>query len=501
MPKKTVRRQVRPQAKRPSLSPSRPPKQPPTVQGSVSASAELDELRRLREENARLRAERTPSSVMAPPLEQFVSKELSEDVRGERESFAEQLPVPGRDAPTFNLVNDFLSFGVTPWADTMVPAYLLDKNYRIVDWNLAFSLAFDRTMEGRRGLSVLEWVYFLDNYEESLKKASKDFGDPLNLPRLHVETIEYTSPRYGKIRAKKRAYQMPKEDGEMLGWLVTLEVSFADFATTLRFKRDLFATVRYDMVWSEYALSYDRVLLASNAYRELLDHILGEKVPPGGEGKLAPIRTGSRTLDLGAGTGNLSCSLAKQQRRHVIFALENNRIMLDMLRDKCESHLRSDDKGPGILSIKQDVNSLFGLPDGAFDYAILNNVAYALEDPLPCFRQVFKALKPNGEIRISGPQKKTDLKKLFARIDADLRASERMAELGEDFQRVWDINQTVLSPSLYRWTVNDMKQLLQSAGFGEFVYTSDSAYSGQAMIVVARKQRSARPQLARGAAQ
>ena len=40
----------------------------------------------------------------------------------------------------------------------MSPMYLLDEGFRIVDWNFAFSLAFDRSMEGRRGLSVREWA-------------------------------------------------------------------------------------------------------------------------------------------------------------------------------------------------------------------------------------------------------------------------------------------------------------------------------------------------------
>jgi len=466
---------------------SEPQKGDSHSEATVSEATVQAELSELRAEIARLKSIQDRSSIVITPAPEFASKELSSDLREERKSFADSLAIPGRDAPTFNLVNDFLSFGVTPWADPLVPVYLLDKNYRIVDWNLAFSLAFDRTMEGRRGLSVLEWVYFLDNYEESLKTAAKDFADPEQLPRLHVETIEYTSLRYGKVFATKRAYQMPKDDGTLLGWLVTLDTRYADLKTTLRFRRDLFATLRHDLTWSEYALSYDRVLLATNTYRKLLASIVGDQIPSEGIGNLTPLRSGSRILDLGAGTGNVANMLAKQGRRHVIFALENNRIMLDLLRDKCDPYLRSDDEGPGILPIKQDVNALFGIPDRTFDYAILNNVAYTLDDPLPCFRQVREALKPNGEIRISGPQKKTDLEVLFARISDDLKASGQMAELADDFQRVWDINQTVLRSILFRWTVEDMRDLLRSAGFSKIVYSTDSAYAGQAMIVVATR--------------
>ncbi len=452
-----------------------------------SDDATMDELRRLREEVASLRSLQGSLPIATAPCDAPVAKELSPEVLDQRERFAKKVAVPGRNAPSFNLVNDFLTLGVIPWADPLVPAYLLDKHYRIVDWNLALSLAYDRTMEGRRGLSVLEWVYFWDNYEQSLKQAAKDFADPNNLPRLHVETVEYTSPRFGKIQAIKRAYQLPKDDGEMLGWLVTMETTFADETALLNFRRDLFATIRQDMTWSEYALSYDRVLCSSETYQSLLAHITGERVTPGGNGKLTEIAPGSRVLDLGAGTGNLAWRLASQEQDYTIFALENNRIMLDLLRSKCDKYLRSDDGSPGILAIKQDVNTLFGIPDGTFDYAFLNNVAYSLEDPVPCFRQVRRALKRNGEIRVSGPQKKTDLELLFAKIADDLKVTGRMTELQDDFHRVWNINRAVLSSSLYRWTVDDMTDLLKSAGFKNFVYSTDSAYAGQAMIVAARK--------------
>jgi SAM-dependent methyltransferase len=451
----------------------------------------LEELRRLREENEELlrrsnRQEQPPAP--AAPSAAVEAKALPEDVLSERQEFAENLALPGRDAPVFNLVNDFLTIGSTPWADPLVPAYLLDKNYRIVDWNHAFGMAFDHTMDGRRGLSVLEWVYFLDNYEVVLKNAEAAFADETRLPRLHVEPIEYRSQRYNtKVAATKRAYQIPAEDETVLGWLVTLEVRFDDPSIMRRYKRDLFETLRHDLTWSEYALSYDRVLTSSKVYLDLIDHIIGEAVPRGGMGELKPMRSGSRVLDLGAGSGNAALRLAKQGRQHLIFAVENNRPMLDLLRDKCQALLRSDDKAPGILAIKQDINTLFGLPENSFDYAILNNVAYTLEDPLPCLRQVHKRLKADGEIRVSGPQKSTDLERLFARMAADLKSAGKMVEVREDFDRVCDINRNILSENLYRWTVDDVKQMLRTAGFGEITYATDAAYAGQSMIVCAKK--------------
>ena len=391
------------------------------------------------------------------------------------------MPVPGRDAPAFNLVEAALALDATPCADPLVPMYLLDKDYRILDWNRAFSLAFDRTMEGRRGMSVLEWTYFLDNYEEVVAHGVEVFADGERLPVIDVEQIRYRSDRYGPIVATKRADQVPNDDGSRLGWLVTVEPSFESAEVAVKYRLDLLSLIRMDLVWSEYALSYDRVLLNTEVYPKLLRTFLGE------EGELQQIPDGACVLDLGAGTGNITKHLADPSRQRLIFALENNRAMLDVLQAKCKPFLRRDDAGPGVLAIKQDVGSLFGLRDDYFDFALLNNVAYSLDDPQACFRGVRRVLKPGGEVRVSGPKKKTSLDRLFRQMRQDLKARSLFDEYREDFERVERINYYSLAPTLYRWTISDVEQMLLGAGFPEIIWHTDKAYAGQAMIVCARK--------------
>jgi hypothetical protein len=93
---------------------------------------------------------------------------------------------------------------------------------------------------------------------------------------------------------------------------------------------------------------------------------------------------------------------------------------------------QSSDDALGVLVIKQDANMLFGLSEGSFDYAILSNVAYALEDPSPCLRQVRSALAPNSQIRLSGPQRSTDLQILFSQIAAELKAAGQSGQWRDD---------------------------------------------------------------------
>src|SRR5262249_15820647 len=129
----------------------------------------------------------------------------------EKESYAKKVqkehPLPGHDAPRFSAIRPTLADDllVRPSAYPMTPMYLLDNAFRILDWNEAFTIAFDRTMEGRKGRGVLEWTYFLDNYQEVLDHGVRRFGDANALPPVDVEPIAYTSQRYGKLTATKRA--------------------------------------------------------------------------------------------------------------------------------------------------------------------------------------------------------------------------------------------------------------------------------------------------------
>jgi len=266
--------------------------------------------------------------------------------------------LPGQNAPRFSalptLADDLL---IRPSAYPMTPMYLLDNAYRILDWNEAFTVAFDRTMEGRKGTGVLEWTYFLDNYEDVLDHGTKVFGNPETVPTIDVETIAYTSRRYGKLTAIKRAYQIPDDSGACLGWLITLDLKFAEQSQHEAYSRDLIRVLGNDLMWSEYAMSYDRVLNNTRVYPELLDRLIG------GHDGMREIPQDASIIDLGAGTGNLAYQLMRTGRDRVIVAAENNRVMLEILRSKCRKFLRPDMEGGGIIAVKQDVTSLLGLDD------------------------------------------------------------------------------------------------------------------------------------------
>ena len=430
--------------------------------------------------------------------DEIPTRELDHETRERRQEYALERAkndaLPGQDAPRYSVFSqsDAANVLVRPSAYPVTPMYLLDSAYRVTDWNEAFSLAFDKTMEGRQGRSVLEWTYFLDNYEQVLDHGMKCFGDPENLPVIDVEPIEYTSMRYGRILATKRAYRIPDDDGRCMAWLITIEPTFETAQIEERYKDDLQRILGLDQLWSEYAISYDKLLTKTRVYNDLLRALLGEV------GDMPRIRDGARILDLGAGTGNLSKRVMESCPNSLVVALDNNRAMLDLLRMKCRPYLRRDDQGPGVLVCKQDITSLYGLDDNSFDYVLSNNVFYAVSDTESALKEVRRVLKPGGELRVSGPRADTNLEVLFRRIRADLEETGEFKNLEKVYKHVKQLNELRLRPMLHRWTTDDFSQLLtsQEIGFATVTHRSENVYEGQSMLISAVKGEAAREPLA-----
>ncbi len=424
-------------------------------------------------------------SFFQPSTESKRIYSLSSVEKKERQEYSRGKSIPGDTATPFSAFNvQSLVLKTLPCADPMTPMYMLDKEYRIIDWNDAFSLAFNYSMEGMQGITVLEWVYVLENYKEVIDHGVETFSvnEP---PRFDKEIVKFKNEKYGLIVGTKRCYQIPGDNEECIGWLMTIELTFDEKYKSSIFLKDLFAHLRKSYVWSEYALSYDNVLNNTKVYPELLDTML-----LGVKDKLVPIPGNTRVLDLGAGTGNVTKRLIANDDKLVV-ALEKNPIMLKYLHYKCAERVRYDDNDVGVIIVKQDIVSLTGIKDNYFDFVIMNNVLYSIEDKrvIDCLREVYRVLKPQGEVRISGPHKKTNLKKLFKRIMQDLKQAGNFGEKEEEeFYQVKAINEYLLAPMLFKWNAKDVEQILiEGAGFETISFSTEMAYAGQAMIVCARK--------------
>lgn len=385
------------------------------------------------------------------------------------------------DLPKNVTPNDLIDIG-RPTSSPLVPMLWLDSSFNILDWNDAFSLAFDRSADGKRGKCIAEWYNCLNNSEQLIVETKRWLAGKRR-PQTRLElVVRFKSECYGAIHGITCLYPIGGRETSGDNWLVIFSNHFIEKAASEAFHRDLVRVLREDALWSEYSVYYDNVLPNTLIYPDLLERMVGSS------GGLPEIASKSIVLDLGAGTGNLSLLLAKNsQKQLLIYALDKNDAMIAVLRQKCSDHIRSDMDGPGIVVARQDMRSLDGLPKQYFDHVMLNNVLFTLRDPVGLLKQVFEILKPGGDVRISGPKKDARLDILFDQIRQDLISNDKLPELEEDLKFMEQVNFKYLSPMLHRWNVSDLELLLIESGLSEIVYATDDVYAGQSMIVAARR--------------
>jgi hypothetical protein len=93
-----------------------------------------------------LQVNKTGIDITFFQVEKVQPKVLPPEVKQRRQEYAQHNPPPAANAPPFNALTDAPDMAVIPGTDSTSPMYMLDKNFRILDWNEAFSLAFDRTL-------------------------------------------------------------------------------------------------------------------------------------------------------------------------------------------------------------------------------------------------------------------------------------------------------------------------------------------------------------------
>lgn len=361
----------------------------------------------------------------------------------------------------------------SPAFDQAVPAYLLDANYYFIDWNVAFDEIVARPLGFRRRYSHAEdFIKALYNGREVFERARKVF-DPARVPLIDMEPLLLETEDFGLIVFQKMAVQIVDAELRLDAWSVFLNICLAEHLEKLWNR--LTARLERELNWSQYAISYDRILLLFDDYLELVRNIVG---------RVAGCR---RCLDLGAGTGNATLAVLRTRPDCEVWAVEVNHSMIERLIAKIIAAQRKEQCNyfSRLRPVKEDVCRLGDLQRGYFDAAILINVLYTIDDPLSCLRQTYELLAPGGRLVLSTPHVDTNVDKLFARMKAVLTEKGAFDELQPFFLGARDRHRQ-MDRLIHRDTKEDIRGWLVNAGF-EIVDWQDSAYVDAVVVVEARK--------------
>src|SRR5262249_25484779 len=107
--------------------------------------------------------------------------------------------------------------------DRIAPTYVLDTNYRIIDWNPAFYTLFAEPLALRRGMHATTFVGRLENAQEVMSRSLEVFAPGKN-PLTDTELLLIPHPRYGTICTRKLAAQLFDGAGNKVAWVVNFDI-------------------------------------------------------------------------------------------------------------------------------------------------------------------------------------------------------------------------------------------------------------------------------------
>lgn len=341
------------------------------------------------------------------------------------------------------------------------PTYFLDTHLAVVAWNVAFELIFRRILPAIRRRHVNYFIIELANQTEVFEHA-REFTEKVkegHLPLVDLEPLVYESPDYGKMEFIKVATQLTDADANLKAWSVALLPKKLDWKL---FQRDLEERLSEDRMWGLYAVSYDALLRGFKPYEDLIQDVISG-IPSGT----------TRVLELGAGTGNVTEKLLL--RNYQVMAVENNPFMLEKMAEK---RLGSN-RNLTVLTESVENTEFDGQQD--FDAVVAVNVAYALDDPLGCFRKVAEALKKGGVFTMSTTHSNTNLDALLEGIRDDLRSKGKFESCREHYDRLVSVNRAIERTIARRYSMEQYKEWLVETGF-EIVRSEPTYFDAVEMI-------------------
>jgi SAM-dependent methyltransferase len=126
-------------------------------------------------------------------------------------------------------------------------------------------------------------------------------------------------------------------------------------------------------------------------YREMVDAVIDV---------VGPVQ-GKVVVEVGCGTGNLLVHLLRQEPAHLL-GIDASEAMLRHVQAKIRPAIRA---GRVVLRQTDAVAGLAEVPAGSADVIIASNVLYALPDRKAFWRQAARALRPDGRVVVSNPDR------------------------------------------------------------------------------------------------
>lgn len=269
---------------------------------------------------------------------------------------------------------------------------------------------------------------------------------------------------FGEIDTKLTIICLPDPGSvELIDRTVYVEIKHIDHEDIYRSR--LQASLEHQLIWENYAQSYDLVLQELDFYREVVNRHCCAMIA---EGIL-------RVIDIGAGTGNVAIPLLEAGRS--VSAVDISRAMLDRMRSKL-----STQNSEKINIIQQDGKDLSTIDDCSFDGANILLALFDMGEPESALNEVFRVLRIGGSLIITEPKRAFNLSALLSHAEKFFKERGLYEKLKPHWDRVSKVNKKIdpskRSTPLF---IEDILELIKNAGFS-ITRMEDSHYGNCATI-------------------
>lgn len=227
-------------------------------------------------------------------------------------------------------------------------------------------------------------------------------------------------------------------------------------------------------IWTDFALSYDRVIPEMNCYQKMetkiLNHLRGQEV----------------VVDAGCGTGLISQSLI--DLGHTVYGFDNNEAMLARAYDRRQA-LTDETKRARWHITAGDVTTFpAGTPTNA-NGLVLNNVLFFVDAPALVFDQASTALSKGGVAIFTGPKRKPRNEFVYSSIIQDWKTDGKYSsDLEEAFEHHKGLSRRLATQEMKTFFEPEvLVEALKKFGFGEVLEASGEDYYGENFFVAMRR--------------
>ena len=355
--------------------------------------------------------------------------------------------------------------------EVIAPTCILDvKHERVPDWNPAFEVIFP-TNGFRRGDHIDKWIEGLANAAEMKALIRGLFARTHGLPTIEPKATSYTSSNFGHLEFTMCSSQVTfPNSGRHAAWVLNFDIDATEERSQLL--TALQRTFQDHRHWRLYAQSYDPILTNFDPYLNFVKQHL-EALKP----------AGSRILDLGAGTGNLTLELLRAGKK--VYAIDHSDAMLGKLRLKC-----GENKNLRIIKQNIETTEVFeSLGEiSKYDGIALLNVLFALKDPRRCLEMCHQYLTRGGILVFSGPRSDVNLNRLLDEIGEYLQTRKLWDRFRDHYQIVRARNEYMDTSNLLKqFSTDEQVKTLESIGF-TVTKVIANGYCGDDMIIEAIKK-------------